>query len=212
MEMLVVSFLCYFIMKNKNQMIAEYVTAFDELHTLLSFSFRNSGNQNKEKRTEIVMEDLLSFLILAYTRGIQDISDMLGITLQVNLQNMQKAIYLQINSEDVTDRVATHISENDLSALLRLAETEYHRIYHTALQDGAEASGLDIVKTWITIGDEKVRDSHAYLDNMTIPLNERFYTYDGDSALFPGCFSNAEHNVNCRCMLQYTTRKGKILL
>lgn len=52
--------------------------------------------------------------------------------------------------------------------------------------------------------DDKVRDTHDYLEGMSVGIDEEFYTYDGDHALYPGGFENAQNNVNCRCFLTYT--------
>lgn len=61
--------------------------------------------------------------------------------------------------------------------------------------------GSPLAKTWVTMLDEKVRDTHQYLEGMTIPLDDEFYTYDGDHAQAPGGFTAAQNNVNCRCQL-----------
>lgn len=50
--------------------------------------------------------------------------------------------------------------------------------------------------------DDRVRDTHSYLEGMEVPYNARFYTYDGDSAEAPGMFSLPENNINCRCVVE----------
>jgi hypothetical protein len=49
--------------------------------------------------------------------------------------------------------------------------------------------------------DEKVRDTHKYLEGMTVALDEEFYTYDGDHAPAPHGFTKVENNANCRCVV-----------
>lgn len=61
--------------------------------------------------------------------------------------------------------------------------------------------GSPLSKTWVTMLDEKVRDTHQYLEGMTVPLDDEFYTYDGDHAQAPGGFTAAQNNCGCRCML-----------
>ena len=56
-------------------------------------------------------------------------------------------------------------------------------------------------KQWVTAGDERVRDPHAWLDGVIVPIDEKFYV-DGDSAMAPGGFALPELNVNCRCELR----------
>ena len=89
------------------------------------------------------------------------------------------------------------------SAILRVLETEGHRIYNEGGYDRAGDCGAKY-KQWQTMADDKVRDSHAYISGEKIPINDLFYTYDGDSALTPGGFDLAENNANCRCWLSYS--------
>ena len=87
-------------------------------------------------------------------------------------------------------------------AILRVVETESHRLYNSGSRDRAVVAGAK-TKEWMTMGDEKVRDSHSYIEGNKIGIDDKFYTYDGDSALMPGGFDLAENNVNCRCWLNY---------
>ena len=184
------------------KILKNYLTAFDELNMLTAVSFqKNSDNPDKIK------DDFLEYLMLAYEYGISAVSEMLKFSAKVDAQKMHDAIYQKIAGEIFSDRVEKHIQNQDLSGLQMLAESEFHRVFNRAMQDGAEniasKKGRHITKTWVTVGDEKVRDAHRYLDGMRVSLSEEFYTYDGDSAAVPGGFENAENNVNCRCILLY---------
>lgn len=64
-------------------------------------------------------------------------------------------------------------------------------------------TSANIRKTWNTMGDDRVRDTHAVLDGTSKALNEAFFTIDGDSAMSPGRFILPENNVGCRCWLTY---------
>ncbi len=87
--------------------------------------------------------------------------------------------------------------------LIRKAETETHRDANTAALETAKKAGAKN-KTWVTMLDDKVRETHAYLEGMTVPIGDDFYTYDGDHAPAPGLFDLAENNVNCRCELVFS--------
>lgn len=87
-------------------------------------------------------------------------------------------------------------------AIARVIETEAHRMYNSGGRNRAVEAGAKY-KKWVTMGDEKVRTSHSYIDGVNIPIDDKFYTYDGDSALMPGGFEDAANNVNCRCWLNY---------
>lgn len=96
---------------------------------------------------------------------------------------------------------------DDLSeeGVLRIIETESHRDYNTGVYDAATVSGLSVKKRWNTMLDDKVRDTHSYLEGTTLDLEDRFYTYTGESALFPGGFGTPEEDCNCRCFVTLTT-------
>ena len=89
------------------------------------------------------------------------------------------------------------------NAVTRVLETESHRMYNSGGFDRATVCKAKY-KSWVTMADEKVRDSHSYIEGEKIGINDKFYTYDGDSALMPGGFELAENNVNCRCWLSYS--------
>ena len=60
-----------------------------------------------------------------------------------------------------------------------------------------------VYKRWKDVGDEKVRDTHQYLNGISVPLNDYFYSISGDYGRFPGDFKTAEENSNCRCGIVY---------
>ena len=148
------------------------------------------------------------FLIKAYTMGIEGAGIMLGHDLEVNLDDMEDAIYLVIEGETFIDRVADHVVNDDLNGLKSLAESEFHRVYNAAVQDGGEDyvnnGSFGVTKNWQTMRDNDVRETHMYLESVSVPLEEDFYTFDGDHAPYPGGFTKAENNVNCRCIVTLT--------
>ena len=118
--------------------------------------------------------------------------------------------------EDFRQRITNHIEayergETDEEQLIEriavVAETETHR----AINDGELDAGQEyertypnvtLYKRWRTMMDDRVRDTHDFLEGATVPLDARFYTFDGDSALKPGGFMLPENNVNCRCDIE----------
>ena len=51
--------------------------------------------------------------------------------------------------------------------------------------------------------DDRVRDTHDYLEGVEVGLDDEFYTYLGNKAMFPGQFGVAEEDVNCRCWVTF---------
>lgn len=194
-------------------MVEKYLLGFDELNQLIQAEFQASTLEELdfERTFQNVVDDLYECLWIAYVNGMDTVSDMLDFPLAVDDFRREEVIYQEIDGMDFTDRVYEHLSENDVSGLVSLAQSEYHRVFNTAMSDGADTASLsmNVVKTWVTVGDDKVRESHQYLEGVTIPIDEKFYTIDGDSAFYPSNFESAENNVNCRCFLEYGQERPK---
>lgn len=190
------------------KVISQYTTALDELNVLTRASYTLAGGESITARVDQIVDDVLSFLIHAYTLGTDHASLMLAHELSVDLNSMEDAIFLVIEGKTFADRVADHVIADDLNSLRILAESEFHRVYNTAVQDGAEdfIGNVDsrATKSWITVKDNKVRETHTYLEGQSIPVEEEFFTFDGDHAPYPGGFTKAENNVGCRCIVQLT--------
>ena len=190
-----------------NDTFSAYTTAFDELNILTSTSYYSASGKDMTSKVTQIADDVLSLLIRAYQQGIKATADMLTYDLTVDIDYMEEAIYEVIDGKTFEDRIADHVKAGDLSGLQTLVESEYHRVFNTAEEDGANefqlTKGLAVSKKWVTVRDELVRDTHKYLEGMRVALDEEFYTFDGDHASRPGEFTKAENNVNCRCVLTF---------
>lgn len=191
-----------------DNVFSSYIAAIDELNILTAASYYAAADMDLSEKIKQVSEDFLSFLINAYSLGIQTASEMFSFGLTVDTDKLREAVFYLIDGKTFQDRVADHILSDNLSGLRTLAESEYHRVFNAAEEDGAkefqENTGMGVIKTWLTVRDEKVRDTHDYLEGVSVPLGEDFYTYDDDHASRPGWFTKAENNVNCRCVLGFT--------
>lgn len=196
-----------------NDTFSAYITAFDELNILTSTSYYSASGKDMTSKVTQIADDVLSLLIRAYQQGIKATADMLTYDLTVDIDYMEEAIYEVIDGKTFEDRIADHVKAGDLSGLQTLVESEYHRVFNTAEEDGANefqlTKGLAVSKKWVTVRDELVRDTHKYLEGMRVALDEEFYTFDGDHASRPGEFTKAENNVNCRCVLKFETDTGE---
>ena len=156
----------------------------------------------KVTRTKKELErfcDYLEFVLcLIYAYGWHDAEEIVGIVPFVDGLD-DEAVNLEIDGESFRDRIT---EDSTLEEVLRIIETEAHRDYNTGVYDAADQSGKSgIRKRWITMMDERVRSTHSYLEGAVVGLHDRFYTYDGDSALYPGGFMLPQNNVNCRCIV-----------
>ncbi len=154
-------------------------------------------------------EDLL---ITAFNKGSEDILSMLGrqpiaIDELGLLPRLQSALTHVDGNMTYKNRVILGYYDYSLKEMQRLIGNEYHRLYNTGAYETAKelesSEGVTIMKKWHTMKDDKVRDTHIYLEGDRVPLDEKFYTWDGDSALYPGGFSKPENCIGCRCTITY---------
>lgn len=159
--------------------------------------------QSERKKLRKWCEDeVLDLLLLAYTFGCEDANEMLGTEIAPTYEEMRSSIYKKIAGKDFRQRIAEYTESGTVDDIMRVAETDSHRVYNEAEMDTAGVAakgGAKILKRWETMGDDRVRDTHDYLEGMTVPYDAEFYTYDGDHAFAPGGFELAENNVGCRC-------------
>ena len=182
--------------------LKHYLTKLDELNVITLEIYYSA------KSVKDVVDDIFELLVDAYLLGNDHASEMMNTMTVVDTDLMEAAIYRKIDGVDFEDRAEQHVRQGDVTALQTLVESEYHRVHEEGVADGVRQftreTGIPVLKTWRTVGDERVRDTHDFLEGTTIPMGDLFWTYDGDSALQPGGFANAENNVNCRCWLDYT--------
>lgn len=187
---------------------------FDELNTfrqmVTEYKTEPLTNSEKEQLREDIEEYIEFLLIEAYTYGnVQAMYDLGLVDEDPESLISADEMYAEINKEVAGKTFRQRIQErfgDDSSTVedfQRIAETDATRVYNAGVVDGGKNSGVKGArKQWITMEDEKVRSTHEYLQNMTVPLEDDFFTWDGDHARAPGLFSDPANNVNCRCTLR----------
>ena len=193
---------------------------FDELNNIKTeISKVVLGTDGDWHTTRRRCEDMIFELItMGYVYGIEVAGLDLETDIPVSASRMYEVADTPTKDETFRDRIDTHFREYEetqdaetlINPLSVIAETETHRAINTGSLDGAEEyqrqhPDMTVMKTWMTMLDERVRIEHDFLEGATVPLDARFYAPDGDSALYPGDFMQASLNVNCRCLLRYTT-------
>lgn len=177
---------------------------WDELNIIRgdAVGFIRQAKQKKPDRGRIrEFCDYLEYVLcLIYMYGWHDAEEIVGIIPFPEGLDGQ-AVNQEIAGETFRERIIQQIDELSEDGILRIIETESHRDYNTGVYDAAKASGKTVMKQWHTMMDGRVRDTHDYLEGTSVRLEDKFYTYDGDSAMFPGGFSLPENNVNCRCWI-----------
>lgn len=87
---------------------------------------------------------------------------------------------------------------------LRSAHEGSEEMYAQAIENGS-LNPEDLVRTWVTAKDERVRSSHAAMSNQTRPFGQPFTTGDGVSIMRPGdSNAPASETIQCRCIVTTT--------
>jgi HK97 family phage portal protein len=102
---------------------------------------------------------------------------------------------------DLTKQIAKDLGSNRARALT-IARTQTAGALDSGRHEGFRQSGVD-GKSWITSGDDQVRDAHRAAGAMygkAIPLDQSFVV-DGERLMYPGDPAGSAANiVNCRCL------------
>lgn len=191
------------------EMLIQYLVGFDEINQMISTSYRLAVTELEDVQDQSaqIVDDLLSMLILAYTAGVEATAQHLAADLSVELDALEDALYMPIDGKTFEQRVQEYVFARDMNGLSVVAASEYHRMYNAGAYDAAmqyvRTHGLGVTKRWVTVGDDRVRETHRYLEAMSVDVDEEFYTSDGDHAPYPGAFRKAKNNVGCRCIVIY---------
>ena len=186
---------------------------FDTLDGFLdTFRTRNLARSEAkpQEEEEDIIDELLDLYLLAFYEGSKDAGEELSTEVEPSVEDAEKVINQPIEGKTFRDRVRDYLSGDmgettgtPAEAIARVAETDSVRIYNEAKLETAKKSGANF-KTWLTMEDNRVRDTHYFLQDVTVPIDGQFYTYDGDSAPAPAQFTKASNNVNCRCWLTFS--------
>jgi DNA-binding ferritin-like protein (Dps family) len=175
------------------------------MNKAISNNIERFGNNTLQKRDEEdIIDELLDLFLLAYAMGNSVTNGNLSSDYAPSVDDVMKVVDAKVAGKTWRERVEDYFANGGTGEdIARIADTETHRIANTAALDTAKKAGATS-KTWVTMMDDRVRDTHDYLEGETVGINDDFYTYDGDHASAPGLFELAENNVNCRCELLFS--------
>jgi hypothetical protein len=179
----------------------------DELNRLdeeIRQRFGDAQLTDRREEEEDIIDELLDLFLLAYAMGNSVTNDNLSSNYSPSVDDVMEVVDAKVAGKTWRERVEDYFANGGTGEdIARIADTETHRIANTAALDTAKKAGATS-KTWVTMMDDRVRDTHDYLEGETVGINDDFYTYDGDHASAPGLFELAENNVNCRCELLFS--------
>jgi len=134
------------------------------------------------------------------------ITDVTGTT-EEEIKTTTKRVIEQGISEgksiyQMSKEITKTIEKINLWRAERIVRTEVISASNRGSLLGAETTGLDLKKVWLTAGDNRVRktDGHASMNHQPVPIKERFSNgmlYPGDPA------GGAKETIQCRCSIYY---------
>ena len=186
------------------------ILPIDEINALkeklvVHFEDGGKGRIKSKQDCEDIIDELFDLFLLAYSYGATATNTELGTDSMPPVDAVEAAVNKPVAGETWRDRVLGYYeSGGTLYDIQRIAETDATRIYNQGAADAVIANGREdtTMKWWRTKRDDRVRDTHAYLEDVSVPFNAEFYSYDGDHAFAPGQFELPENNINCRCWLE----------
>ena len=199
------------------------------LRTELDDTFQ-AGPEERKRRKPYIIDEILEMLIMAYMYGNEagntmlygeDVVDQIAPeqegpnrVIDIDTDDMNKSVFRVIADKTWEQRVSEYLDDENgtVDDVIRVVDTDMNRIYNDSIlnvgeraedeepEDGGAVKPT-VMKTWVTMNDQKVRDPHAYLEGVSVPVDGRFYSYNGQSARYPGDFGTPEMDCNCRCRI-----------
>lgn len=184
------------------------ILPFDELNRVNAEIRERFGKETLQKRDkreeEDIIDELLDLFLLAYAMGNSVTNDNLSSDYAPSVDDVMKVVDAKVAGKTWRERIEDYFASGGTGEdIARIADTETHRIANTAALDTAKKAGATR-KTWVTMMDDRVRDSHDYLLGQTVGIGEDFYTWDGAHAPAPGMFGIPEEDCNCRCECEFS--------
>ena len=106
--------------------------------------------------------------------------------------------------DELPANIARHLTRRCQQAMNTTAQAMIYGVFDMGMyQAGLDAldAGLDVEKTWLSILDNRVRDSHRHLHAKTLPMPERFRGFHGTLRFPHDPTSPPAETYNCRCRM-----------
>lgn len=176
----------------------ERIALAEELEDVFDYLFLIIASYSLIGR-ELVIPELYDLVSTRYTDLVKTLPD---------IEDNDEYIETYINdiSKEIVDATFKHIKDSYYTSedrAMLIAEEESNTIYNYVDELRAMSQGKTR-KTWVTMGDDRVRQTHRDIDRVTIGIFEKFRV--GDSLMMrPRDPSGSPQEViGCRCWLEYT--------
>lgn len=84
-----------------------------------------------------------------------------------------------------------------------IARTETHAAAQTASLELVKTYEIPLKKMWVTVEDERTRESHSHADGQKVDIDQPF-DINGEALMYPGDqTASPSETINCRCVMIY---------
>ena len=190
---------------------------YDAIYYTFVLIKTESRIKQEVQQTTSVKETLIEGVnVLRYIQTTEEpiqIDDAVKVTLENRITNVFDREGLPYEHDYVT-RLADEIIETtkrhpddeyylSQERALLIAQNESNTTYNHVDYITAKKAGKQY-KTWITEGDERVRQAHVDVDMRTIPIDE-YFLVGNDTMRYPHDYLNGspDNLINCRCICTY---------
>ena len=124
------------------------------------------------------------------------------------IYNIQRAVKQGLEEGDTFSTMSNRLRqamEGDVLQPTRVVRTESKRVQAKSQKDSLDHAfkqGVEMIKTWRTSKDERVRDKHEPMEGVTVPYEDDFILPDGTRTFAPGLSGVAEHDIHERCFME----------
>lgn len=182
------------------------ILPFDEINRLklgLQKYFGEDGKIRSREAYEDMLDEMLDLFLLAYASGVESSNESLASNYSPSLDDALRTVDAEVVGKTWRERMREYYDNGGtIDDVARIVDTETHRDANAGAYEAAVAGGAT-EKVWHTMMDDRVRDTHFWLEGVSAPIDGEFYNYKGESTMYPGQWGIAEEDINCRCWLTY---------
>lgn len=182
----------------------------ETLRSIMNKSYKEVVNQTKVKSIlkPVTITDEVNKLVSGIdwkTRNQKHMADIIYKAQGVAKAGLENGKTYKTMAKELKEIVGKEVDKP-----VRMIRTEGHRIRESGKLNAAkdlQAKGVEVTKTWLSMGDEKVRSSHQAMDGQTVRVDEDFTLPSGVKTQAPGMSGIAEEDINCRCIVVYNIKE-----
>lgn len=186
-----------------------------DVYKTIGFNYGNKVNSaiERTKKDNILFNDTLlrEILLFLNNQGLAKVVSVKDTLIQELIKEIGAELEKQgslISIRDVIYNVVRKSQSFYKWQALRIARTETTFSANFAATVAAQNSGFEMVKTWISVSDNRTRRDHAIENQQTVDFDKPFKMADGTLMMYAGDpDAPARQVINCRCTIGFEGKR-----